>query len=166
MASTLPLEITPQQLAFPPTTVGNPSSPITLTITNHAPVRREISVRLSGGDGMRSYHLSSNAGGWKGIAPNSSITLPIFFFPRVLGQVTASVEITCKLGPSGSTPVEVVTLCGEGQVPTRCSLVEVALPYAGDALTGPHYGMIVSQKPSAARATHQYPAGPAFTALM
>jgi hypothetical protein len=94
---------------FPTTTVGQTSSPYSVTLTNVGPTALTISSITLGGTNPSDFTETNNCG--SSVASNGSCTLTMTFHPTVTGTRSALVSISDNGGSSPQT----ISLSGTGQ---------------------------------------------------
>lgn len=110
--------VSPFQLAFPSEPIGQPGSPLTLTITNTggAPMSN-VGFQITGQSAAAFSWKASTCGST--LSNNSSCSVQVVFTPAAAGPASATLVVSSST--QGVTPVQ-VTLSGIGQSPSGISI--------------------------------------------
>ncbi len=114
------LSLTPAQLTFPDTTIGSPSPPQTVILSNTGGLPAALQTPTLTGD----YALGANGCGLS-LAANSSCSISISFRPTSTGARPGTLTI-----PSTAAGQSTVPLSGTGVVPATIILTPTQLTFA------------------------------------
>jgi hypothetical protein len=113
--------LNPNSLSFPPTAVGQPSSALTVSLTNTGDLPlTSIAASVSAG------FLTSNTCGTQ-LAGNSACTISVVFVPTQLGSQTGVLTV----GDITRAQPQTVALSGTGVQPATLSVSPSSLTFAG-----------------------------------
>jgi hypothetical protein len=117
---------------FPTTTVGQTSSPYTVTLTNVGPTTLTISSITLGGTNPSDFTETNNCG--SSVAASGSCTLTMTFHPTVTGTRSASVSISDNGGSSPQT----INLSGTGATSSGAQVLlsPSSVTFSGAVLLG------------------------------
>ena len=108
VAKLWPLALTPAKLAFPNTSVGSTSSPLTATLTNSGFATLNISSLAISGGNASDFAQTNDCGGT--LAPQSSCTISVTFTPASV----AAFSSTAAVSDDAASVPQIVTLTGNG----------------------------------------------------